>query len=432
MRAAIWGSSDNLHLAETDIPVAKEDGKRIWEKLSLHLPLFALFQSDRPSRDSDSEVQDPMKLAVAAALAEAGIQESLATVVDAVRNKAIEVAQRTHRVLLGLDPDLAQELTPEFRVDPKWSGLFSLSLNSEDGIPVNKRGSGVRRMILVSFFRAEAERRATEGTRRDIVYAIEEPETSQHPHNQRILLNSFRELAAEPGCQVVLTTHNPGFANFLPLDSFRFVSRQQDGRRLVEEGNDGVLEQIIAALGVVPDNRVRVLLCVEGPTDVSALRCLSSALHMGDPTILDLDTDPRTAFVVLGGGNLSHWVTEHYLRGLGRPEVHIYDNDVAKYGQVVAQVNGRTDGSWGVLTSKREIESYLHPDAIREGLGCVVAFGDTDDVPELVGTQMNWNSKTAKRKMAADAFPRMTALRIQQRDPNGEIENWLRRIGAML
>ncbi len=432
IRRAIWGHCPNLQLVDVEIPVAKEDGKRIWDKLNLHLPLFAVFQSDRPSRDSDAEVQDPMKLAVAAALGEPGIQDKLSEIVDAVREKAVEVAERTHGVLAKLDPALAQQLTPAFKSDPKWSGLFSLSLNSDDGIPVNKRGSGVRRLILVSFFRAEAERRLAEGTSRNIIYAIEEPETSQHPHNQRLLLESFQDLAAESGCQVLLSTHSPSFANYLPLDSFRFVSRAPDGRRIAEEGNDAVFERVTQTLGVVPDNRVGVLVCVEGPTDVMALKCLSRILHADDASVPDLDQDTRIAFVVLGGGTLCHWVNEHYLRPLGKPEVHIYDNDVQVYGKAIAQVNARGDRSWGVQTTKREIENYLHPDAIQEGLGCTVTFGDTDDVSALVGRERGWNSKTAKKKLAAQAFPAMTVERVEARDAGGEVKGWLQRIGAML
>lgn len=432
MRAAIWAACPDLLCAATEIPVAKEDSKKIWEKLSLHLPLFALFQSDRASRDSDAEVQDPMKLAIATALSEPAIQEKLTEVVNAVRSKAEELASRTHHALSKLDPTLARHLTPEFKADPKWAGLFSLSLTSDDGIPVNKRGSGVRRLILVSFFRAEAERRVAEGTSRRIIYAIEEPETSQHPHNQRLLLESFQDLAAEVGCQVLLSTHSPGFASYLPLDSFRFVSCTDTGCRVIEEGSDTVLQRMVDVLGVVPDNRVKILLCVEGPTDVDALKCLSHALHRQDATIPDLSRDARVAFVVLGGGTLKHWVNQHYLRGLGRPEVHIYDNDVQEYGQAIAQVNQRTDGSWGTQTLKLEIENYLHQDAILEGVNCAIAFGDNDDVPALVGTQKSWNSSNTKKKLAKFAFPKMTAARIQSRDPNGEVEGWFRRIGTML
>jgi hypothetical protein len=432
MRKAIWEHCHDLSLATTEIAVAKEDGKRIWDKLSSHMPLFALFQSDRPSRDSDAEVQDPMKLAVATALAEPDITQKLNEVVEAVRSKAVALAERTHQALSKLDATLASELTPEFKADPKWAGLFSLALNCEDGIPVNKRGSGVRRLILVSFFRAEAERRLAEGSSRSIIYAIEEPETAQHPHNQRILLDSFQQLAAEPNCQVLVSTHSPGFASYLPVESFRFVHREPNARRVVRDGNDVVFAQIVESLGVVPDNRVKVLLCVEGPTDVDALKYLSYALHSSNPALPNLAFDPRIAFVVLGGGTLTHWVNQNYLRGLNRPEVHIYDRDVPEYGNAIAQVNQRSNGSWGVLTQKREIENYLHPDAILEGIDCAIVFGDEDDVPGLIKVQKGWNPNTSKRKLATHAFPKMTAERVAARDPNNEITGWLTRLAAML
>lgn len=432
IRQAIWDSCPDLQLADVQIPINKEDSKRIWERLSEHLPLYTLFQSDRSSRDSDSEVQDPMKLAVSTALAEPEIQHKLTEITDAVRIKAIELAERTHQALTKIDPGMAAELTPEFKAEPKWAGLFNLTLNSDEGIPVNKRGSGVRRLILVSFFRAEAERRLAENETNNIIYAIEEPETSQHPHNQRILIESLQDLASEPGCQVLLTTHSPGFACYLPIDSFRFIKKGNDSQPAVVVASDATWEEIASTLGVVPDNRVRVLVCVEGPTDVTALQCLSKALHLADPEIPDLTCDPRIAFVVLGGGTLKHWVNVNYLKGLGRPEVHIYDSDVAKYAAAIAEVNSRNDGSWGVLTQKYEIENYLHSDAIFEGLAIRIIVNDQDDIPQSFRAVINWNSDNVKKKLAHHAFPKMTALRIADRDPNREVEGWFRRIGAML
>jgi hypothetical protein len=85
-----------------------------------------------------------------------------------------------------------------------------------------------------------------------------------------------------------------------------------------------------------------------------------------------------------------------------------------------------------VQTTKLEIENYLHPDAIHEGLGIAVTFADLDDVPGIISAQTGWNTNTTKRKLAQHAFPKMTSVRIGVRDPSGEIEDWLRRIGAML
>lgn len=43
----------------------------------------------------------------------------------------------------------------------------------------------MKRLVLLSFFRAEAERRLSEQGGNGIIYAIEEPETSQHTENQK-------------------------------------------------------------------------------------------------------------------------------------------------------------------------------------------------------------------------------------------------------
>lgn len=447
MRQALWASEPELLLTEVPIPLSKgkEDGKRIWEQLQPYLPLFALFQSDRDSKDSDGEVQTPMMAAVAQAIAE--VQGEIDEIQKKVREKAEAIARSTHEALKTIDPSLAQELTPQFTppTPAKWRSLFSVNMETDDGIPLNKRGSGIRRLILVSFFKAAAERRLAGGDRsRSVIYAIEEPETGQHPNNQRILIDAFKSLAEQDGCQVILTTHSPGFAADLPADSVRYVTRCAEGKPDIQSGVD-VFEEVAAALGLVADSRVKLILCVEGPTDVIALKALSRALHQADASLPDLHIDRRVAFAVLGGSTLQHWVSSHYLRDLKRPEVHIYDSDVPGYAVQVAAVNARTDGSWAVQTSKHEIESYLHEDAIQEALGVVVAVPDKLNaaghaVPQLVSLalfQANpvgaaMSDTKIKKKLAHLAFPRMTAHRIAARDPAGEIESWMRRVAAMI
>jgi len=185
MRQALWASEQDLKFAEVAISLSKgkEDGKRIWDQLQAYLPLFALFQSDRDSKDSDGEVQTPMMAAVAQAIAE--VQGEIDEIQKKVREKAEAIAYSTHEALKTIDPNLASELTPQFTppTPAKWKSLFSVNMDTDDGIPLNKRGSGIRRLILVSFFKAAAERRLASGDRsRSVIYAIEEPETGQHPN----------------------------------------------------------------------------------------------------------------------------------------------------------------------------------------------------------------------------------------------------------
>jgi energy-coupling factor transporter ATP-binding protein EcfA2 len=443
MRKALWNAEPDLKLQEREIPVSKEDGKRIWEEIEKHLPLFALFQSDRKSQDSDGEVQDPMNIAIRTALSE--VQDEIDAIQEKVRQKAEEIAKDTHAVLARLDKELAQQLNPEFTppTQTKWNGLFSINM-STDGIPLNKRGSGVRRLVLVSFFKAEAERKLKSATKRSVIYAIEEPETSQHPNNQRLLLDSLQAIAEEPNCQVILTTHSPGLAADLPKDAIRFIHRTETGSPCIEAGTP-IFETVARALGVTPDSRVKVLFCVEGPTDVKAVKALSKALHIVDESIPDLYSDERVAFVVMGGGTLTHWVTERYLRALNRPEFHIYDSDVASYEVYAASVKGRADGSEAFRTKKHEIECYLHPNAIREAFAVTVDVADKPSSPhDSVGKQFArkyslmkgfdgvMKEGTAKKILAEEAFPKMTAELIDRRDPDGEVRGWFKKLAEML
>jgi len=445
MRKALWDATPALNLKETDLPIskAKEDAKRIWDAIEKHLPLYALFQSDRKSQDSDGEVQNPMKAAITAALAE--VQEEVEAIQTRVREKAIEIANDTHAALMTLDSNLAKELVPEFTppTPAKWNSLFSINM-ATDGIPLNKRGSGVRRLVLVSFFKAEAERKLNNSSRRSIIYAIEEPETSQHPNNQRLLIDSLKDLSDEPTCQVVITTHSPGLAAELSAEDIRFVARDTDNTLCIREGAP-IFGIVAETLGVTPDSRVRALLCVEGPNDVLAFRALSRALHQADADIPDLSNDERIAFVVLGGSTLNQWVTENYLRALRKPELHIYDRDVPSYEIAVAEVNGRGDGSHAFRTAKHEIECYLHPDAIRDAFGVIVPVYDhpassADSVAKQFaaiysasrGFDGVMRESTAKRYLAERAFNNMTAAWIDERDPTGEVRGWFTQLSQML
>lgn len=441
MRRAIWESATDLNIKPVEIPLTKpkEDSKRIWEQINKYLPMFALFQSDRSSKDSDGEVQDPMKAAVALAISE--VQDDINKIQKRVQERTEEIANSTHKALETIDSGLADSLRPEFTppTPAKWTALFSVNL-STDGIPLNKRGSGVRRLVLVSFFKAEAERLLKTGNKKGIIYAIEEPETAQHPNNQKILQQSFMSLSEEENCQVILTTHSPGFSCELPANGVRFVNRDEEGNPEVKAGVD-VLGEVSHTLGVTPDSRVKALCCVEGPTDVQALKALSNALHMEDPTIINLEKDKRIAFIVLGGGTLEHWVNQNYLKELAKPEIHIYDADVPKYQKSAKEVNDRDDSSRAFITHKHEIESYLHPDAIKSAFGVDIEVTDHPNTegkatPKVFSEAFSslkqfdgiMSDSKAKSKLATSAFPKMTAEMIHERDPDGEVKGWLKAI----
>lgn len=244
MRKAIWERySDDLQLETIDIDVTKSDAKTIWDKLQKYLPLYTLFQADRKNTDGDSEVQDPLKEAVKEILADESLAATLRSVADEVERKLKEVSSRTLEKLREMSPDVANSLNPVIpsSTNLKWTDVFKgVSITGDNDIPINKRGSGVKRLVLLNFFRAEAERRLQERNAPSIVYAIEEPETSQHTENQRKLIHAFLTLSESENTQIIITTHSASIVKELDFENLRLISNE-DGIEKVQTIDPGQL-----------------------------------------------------------------------------------------------------------------------------------------------------------------------------------------------
>ena len=61
-----------------------------------------------------------------------------------------------------MNPSVAKSLNPIIPTADKlkWVDVFkAVSITDDNDIPINKQGSGVKRLILLNFFRAEADER---------------------------------------------------------------------------------------------------------------------------------------------------------------------------------------------------------------------------------------------------------------------------------
>lgn len=239
MRSAIWTHyQDDLQLQEIEIDTSKEDAKNIWEKIQTYLPLYCLFQSDRKNSDNDSEVQDPLKKAVSHILADQEVIAMFEDIADRVSAHLNAVSDATLAKLREMNPDVANSLNPIIPTASalKWVDVFkNVSISGDENIPINKRGSGVKRLILLNFFRAEAERRLESGNSQSIIYAIEEPETSQHTDHQRLLVNAFKELSQADKTQVLLTTHSSVVVKGLDFGNLRLINKDNEGKKFISE-----------------------------------------------------------------------------------------------------------------------------------------------------------------------------------------------------
>jgi hypothetical protein len=215
------------------------------------------------------------------------------------------------------------------------------------------------------------------------------------------------------------------------------------------------LEKIKKTLGVLPDHDVRAFLGVEGKYDVHFLRRISRILAATERDIPDLEKEEqagRLVFMSLGGSNLELWVST--VAGFDRPEFYLTDRDFAppaspKYQRFIDSWRARGCTAW--VTSKKELENYLHPTAlISEAPGYAGTGADFEDVPLLFAEAIHtaapgappWAGLTdekkrdkasqAKKKLNAACVSRMTPNLLSESDPNDDIRTWLRSIGAAL
>ena len=439
IRHAMWNSRNaGGHLEEKDIPIdknAKGEFKVIERQLQEHMPIFALFKSDRPNIDQDPEAQDPLKLAVKEIIAER--KSELDTIASTIRGKLQQIANKTVEKIREMDVEIAGQLSPNVS-DPAWDKVFKISLTSENEVPVNKRGSGFRRLVLLNFFRVKAEEKA-EG--KDVIYAIEEPETSQHPNNQRMLIKAFEDLAYRDNCQVFATTHTPMLASLISDKHLRYVKIANGNRNIFDSLSETDKKEIVNSLGILPDNNVKLFLFVEGDNDINFL------IRMAKKFSIDLSEAKNKGeliFIPMGGSNLQFWVSK--LENLNKMEIYIYDRDDANRNRDEEERNKKI-----FQTSKREMENYIHPKAIveayeDENIEITVNLEevrDESDIPVLIAEKVhnatsdheNWDKlkekkkkkkeSQAKKMLNTSAVEKMTENQLQEIGGWDEIEKWM-------
>ena len=279
---------------------------------------------------------------------------------------------------------------------------------------------------------------------KNIIYAIEEPETSQHPDAQKIIIETFKNMVEQGRCQIILTTYVPGLAGLLSLDSLRYITNEE-GRPEVSCGSadEEILKRIADSLGVFPSltsplasyHDIKLVVCVEGPNNVEFLYGISRTAHKVYPDILDLRQAPNVAVIPLRGGTLQNWVNHYYLQKLEIPEYHIYDSDNSTiHDKQCIKVNSRGDGSSARTTKKREMENYIHSDVVYALFGIEVEIDDTMDVSTVISKKIReinpegFGADKVKKKLNKSGAEKMTLDMLQERDPDGEVLGWLKEI----
>ena len=371
-------------------------------KLLDHLPEFNLFQADFRLSEEETSFQREFKAVIETAVSKIPGRSDIE---KGVEQEIDNEVSKIHQCLLQHTDEVASiKARPSF----KWKDLVSFYLECEDrqgkSIQLGKRGAGLRRLLMVAYFQYLAQRESVPDRPRTQIYGIEEPETYLQPGAQRTLLRSFETIASRD--QVLVTSHSPVFAGSTDISSVVLVTRE-NGVTKVQQGEDVELEKVAKELGVEPSDQVfgfKGCIFVEGEKDIEFLEAVAKILKEAGHIPRTL-SDVGVGIIAFGGSdNLRHWITRNSLKRINRRYAILIDSDRKLLSDNVPQrkLNWKKqcedEGGLFFITKKRELENYLHREAIKKDRGKDDAFDDFTDMKARFGD----NVITAVKHMSAD------------------------------
>tara|TARA_B100001939_G_scaffold338664_1_gene344528 strand:+ start:14613 stop:16475 length:1863 start_codon:yes stop_codon:yes gene_type:complete len=307
------------------------------------------------------------------------------------------------------------EVTP-----PEIEKLFELGtdIHLDDGVrtTADRKGHGLQRAMMFALLRSWAaalrlERQAREGeevtARRQsdsVIFAMEEPELFLHPHAQRRLSASLREISETAEHQVFLCTHS---THFVDLEHYKEVviiskddpARGSEVRQCTEElfegeGLDEKKKQFHMAQWINPDRGemffARRVVFVEGETEKVIIPYLAEKLGKFDPDVSIIDCGSKH--------NLPLYVT--IAKAFALPYVVVHDEDPLR--------------SCDKTTSKRRTFDLNETIAqmVEEPLGGVVVMAP--DFERASGVSRSQGGRKGKALTALDHFDDMPVADIPE------------------
>lgn len=167
--------------------------KEFYSNLEKLMPDFYLFKADRENNTSDSEIQNPLSIAVKDVLSSEEIKNKLSEIESIIETHINEVNVATIEQMRKFSTRIGNSL--KAKVSTNWTKAISNDINDSNDIPINKKGSGIRRLLLLSYLMVDAQKKSYLNNKKNIIYAIEEPETALHPKLQIQFISELYNMA---------------------------------------------------------------------------------------------------------------------------------------------------------------------------------------------------------------------------------------------
>jgi len=364
--------------------------KSIGDAIKNEIPEFQYFKADTSLSESDTTIQKYFK-----DLAFNLIKEQVNT--DDLENTIKQQLESVLQIITSKINDVVksnEQVSP--KIDFDWSKLISTSFVSNasgSDIPLSSRGDGFRRITMMSYFEYLAETQRSADTKQ-IIFGFEEPETFLHPSAQENLFDKLKSLV-ENDYQVFVSTHSPVIVGNSDKNNIIHILKDTSNY-IVKQNSDIDYKSIAVDIGIKPDNTFtplfstsQMLFLVEGIDDVNAMHH-NAKLYKNNGKISNTFEELNINIIPIGGcGGVKHWVNLDLFTKLGKPFFIFLDSD--KENATADSPNeqnltayGLTKGSDFLVSKKRELENYIHKDALmRLVLGSSFTYSDFDDVKKI-------------------------------------------------
>lgn len=375
-------------IIERELSLTTKDD--LWKKINLLFPEFILFETDTKLGVGETTFQSQFRPIIKTAAEQPEVVGARDDFTGGMR-KALQTEVDKILVRLRHYTDALTSLTvkPNFSWDK--AVTFDILGKDEYGIEesLDRRGSGMRRLMMVAFFQYLAERGHSADA--NFVFGIEEPENCLHPRLQRELVTSFRHLANE-GYQVIVTSHSPVFAGASPIEDLALVVRETGAAKAIQKP-DLNLSDVAEQLGVEPSDQItsyHACVFVEGPGDIMFWTTVASKLKEGGHVPADFG-DKQIGLLLCGGETMKHWIDMRAMGRLNRRFGVVVDSDRKSPQDNIPgrklrwKVECENQGGRFFILRKREIENYLHCRAILSSNRSPEAYDDFTDMKELFG-----------------------------------------------
>lgn len=363
---------------------------RVWKCIDSLLPDFELFESETRTDTSATSFQSQFRPIIKTAAERPEISDVRKKFTDYIEKSVQEEFNKLFEELKRYTDDLsALTVKPVF----SWDKAVNLLVYGRDrhGVekPLEKRGSGLRRLLMVSFFQYLVNKKKEE--KLNFIFGIEEPENNLHPGLQRELVRSFRQLAKQ-GYQIIITTHSPVFAGASPIEDLILIQRRGGVSRAIQYPKLK-LDEIAEELGVEPSDQITgysACVFVEGKDDIMFWKTIAAKLKEGGYINHDFD-DKNIGLILTGGDNLKHWIDCRAMKRLNRRFAVIVDSDKRSKDDKIPERKIKwkerceKDGGIFIILRKRTIENYLHPNAIKKFCNVSKEYNDFTDMKNLFG-----------------------------------------------